>query len=131
MGTRLVQGDETPDIEDLQGREFAGMAIPVRVEGPVDTRRLPAPNSATRNIPVTNAEPVRLLHADLTRARSYIRAKDQPIYLAFSREEAAGVDCWIMQSTDPPLMLESRREIWVRAVTTATVAMAISENWTA
>lgn len=131
MGTReLVEGDETPDVADLQGRDGADPAIPVRVEGPVEVRQMPARSSATRNVAVTSAEPVRLLHADLTRRRAYIRAQTQSIYLAFTREEAAGTDCWLMAATDPPLAIESACEMWVRAVGTATVAQAISENWT-
>jgi hypothetical protein len=130
VGTALVPGDQQPDIDELQGRDFGALALPVRVEGPVETRKLPARSSATRAIFVTSAEPVRLLHADTTRARAFIRANDQNVYFAFTREEAAGTDCWILKSTDQPLPVESAEEMWVRAVGTSTIVMCISENWT-
>jgi hypothetical protein len=135
MGTTgLPEGDLTPDISELQGRDEAlpdgpVPAVPVDVVGPVRTQRLPNKAFAVRQaVLVTGSEPIQLVKKDLTRARVTLRAKGGDVYIAPTRDQAA--QSLGLLADGNQLVLETTAAVWVFSVAASVTVSAWSEQWT-
>jgi len=133
MGTRLVQGDETPEIEEMQGREPAVPAppivVPVDVVGPVRVQALPARSFAVRDMALANAaDPQRLLGQDLLRSRVVIAWSGGDLVIAPSFEEA-GANRGRLAVGSSPITFQHTEEVWVRAPAADVTVTAHIEQW--
>lgn len=132
MGTHgpLVEGDEQPDVSELQGREPERfVVVPVRHQGPVRTQELPARTGAVRSLLVTSGDPVQVAKEDLTRSRLVLISQDEPIYVAYGRDQvSAGLGWWPALE---PLEIRTVCEVWIAAVGTDAYVSVRYENWTA
>lgn len=135
MGTTgLPEGDDTPDVAELQGREAPGPMAPlptmqVAVEGVVRTQRLPNRSWAVRQTTITNTgEPTFFLKEDLTRARVTLRAVGGDVYVAPNRDQVqAGFGLLPDGAT---LQLDTTGPIYAFGADPAVTLVAYSEHWT-
>lgn len=132
MGTR-VQGDETPDVDEMQGREpdvpSAPVVVPVDVIGPVRTQSLPARSFAVRDMALANnGSPQRLLGQDLLRSRVVVAWAGGDLVIAPTYEEA-GADRGRLAVGNSPMTFLHTEEIWVRAPAADVTVTAHIEQW--
>lgn len=133
MGTRLVVGDETPDVEDMQGRESAvppvPLVVPVDVVGPVRVQQLPARSFAVRDMALVNAaDPQRLVGEDLLRSRVQVTWAGGDLVIAPTMAEAASNKGRVPVGNSPMVFLHTE-EMWVRAPAADVTVTVHIEQW--
>lgn len=130
MGTQLVSGDETPDVDELQPREGTDPAVPVSVVGPVRVQPMPTRSGAVREQLVTSASADRVLHYDLTRARAVLQVVGaNDVFVAFTAAEASVGRGRLPAGAQ--LEITNIGEVWVRAASADATVTVWSEHWTA
>jgi hypothetical protein len=126
-----------PGMDAVQQQRYDGPAIPVRLDGPVQTHELPARRATSRNLTVADAASGDAAAAceqigskDLTRKYLYVLCTGQPIYIGHSRQEAAGNTAGILP-VNVPLPMPTGMDIWVRCATAGQSAVVSywSGNW--
>ncbi len=133
MGTRLVLGDETPSLEEQQGRESTEPAlplvVPVDVQGPVRVQQLPSRSFAVKEMALANGAPAqRFLGADLLRSRVQVSWTGGDLVIAPSFEEAdANKGRLVVGLSGRPFL--HTEEIWVKAPAADVMVTAHIEGW--
>lgn len=133
MGTRLVEGDETPDVDEMQGRDpdvpAVPIVVPVDVVGTVRVQHLPARSFAVRDMALTNgADPQRLLGQDLLRSRVVVAWAGGDLVIAPTYEEAVANRGQLAVGNSPMTFLHTE-EVWVRAPSADVTVTVHIEQW--
>ena len=134
--TRDDAGDGTPDWDAVEQRdellELPVPAVPVHVDGPVQTQTLPPRTSVLRTITVTTT-PMELLARDLRRQRAVVYSFDQDVIIALRSSEAGSGPAFTTAGARWPkgsaLTLFGASQVWVAAVTGTTSVTIVSESW--
>ena len=129
MGAQIVEGDITPDVEELQGRQDTEIAIPVELPGPARVQVMPAVSGAAGNKTVTSTVPVAVTKRDITRARIVITSKDTDIYVGFSQDVVLSGTGFILPKGQL-LTLNNVGRVWVMSTGADTAVSTIVESWT-
>jgi hypothetical protein len=128
--------DGSPEWDEVEQRdglpEIPIPAVPVHVDGPVQTHQLPPRTSVFRTITV-GAVPTELLARDLRRQRAYIYSFDQDILVALRQSEAGSAAPYTQGGARWPkgvaLPLNGSAQVWVSAVTGTSSVTVVTESW--
>lgn len=125
-----MESPSLPTNHELVGFEGGGQipTIPVTVEGPVQSQAMPTRGGATvqRKVGVV---PDRILNEDPRRSRVILVSKDDDMYVAFDQASILSATAAIWPKL-VPLTITCTSQIYVAAVSTASVISAIPEQWT-
>lgn len=132
-------GDGSPSLDELEQREEHAElpipAVPVHVDGPVQTQELPPRTSVVRSMTVTT-EPQELLPADLRRSRALVWAIDGAVYVGKTSNDCrpstpgAPAPGARLPQTTTPVELRGFSRLWVAAVAPGPVLVTvIAESW--
>jgi len=121
--------DPAPDADEVLQDETPGTAIPVVIDTPVRTQRLPNRLAGMGTLNVDNVTAKRLAGSDPRRASLLILAHDQEILLASTQGGCLG-EYAARWPQDLPLLLSSSDELWAMAATSNTDITVIAEQWT-
>ena len=128
MGARLVPGDPTPDVDELQAREDAHLAVPVDVEGPVRVQQLPARSGTSRSWKVNSTDTTVIAKADLTRGRLLVWTDTTSVQLSYDQ---ASITAGTAAVLPVGLVVELRncRRVYVRSTGADTTVSVLGEQW--
>ncbi len=130
--------DGSPSMDELDQREELSElpipAVPVHVDGPVQTQELPPRISVMRSMNV-GTEPQELLGGDLRRSRALIWAIDGPVWIGKSSMEcrpaspgSVAPGARLPQATSP-VELRGYSRIFVAAVAGTVLVSVVAESW--
>lgn len=120
---------EPSDGELLQEEYEKPETVCVRIEGPTQTRELPAKFAGMGTVRgVTSGPAVQLLWKDYRRKTATINALSGNIILGSSQAQASASSGAVWPA-NVPLVVTSYEEVWVSAVSTTTDISVILESW--
>ena len=119
-----------PTNDELLQEEYPKPdAVSVCVDGPVQTRELPAKFAGMSTLKgVTSGPAVQILYKDYRRKSATINALNANIILGSSQAQAAA-NSGATWPANVPLVITSYEEVWVSAVSTTTDISVIIESW--
>jgi len=111
-----IEDPPSPPLYELQQRDIPLPSIPVRIDNPVQVRRMPNKGGPAFVTTLTAGTPEHILGADLRRARvtliGYPTADESQDVLWYYMSGRTGQRCPIASYT--PLVLEHCDEIWAQ-----------------
>jgi hypothetical protein len=120
---------EPSDGELLQEEYEKPEAVRVCIDGPTQTRELPAKFAGMSTLKgVTSGPAVQLLYKDFRRKSATINALSANIILGSSQAQASA-NSGATWPANVPLVVTSYEEVWVCAVSTTTDISVILESW--
>jgi hypothetical protein len=122
-----VHEHENPDMDELAQQDPPVQAVPVRVEGPVQTRAMPAVLGIhySRTFGTTAEQ---LVGRELRRSRLLVWCKTNPIWVGRSQAEVDADTCAQLPA-GLILPIQHTDEVWVAAETATALVSYVHELW--
>jgi hypothetical protein len=115
------------NAEVVQDSDPCMPTVPVRVEGPVQVRELPALSGGWGTVDCTKGTTVRLLSRDPRRKSCMIRSDTEDVYLAAS-QAGCGLGAFVLLK-NTAMVITACDGVWVVPVTGSTRVHVYSEVW--
>lgn len=134
MGADMTPEESEELSEVLQEHdrpELLLAAVPVRHDGPIQTRELPSRLGISKSRSVPDTETWKALSADPRRKSATLIAASQPFYVAQDKDLVSGGQCAQWPSS-VALVITHQEAVYVRCATTSnsTIVSVLSEQWT-
>lgn len=120
--------DMEPDLAEVQQVEPPDIAtVPVRIEGPIESRELPSKRIATRTVAVSATVGSMLLSHDPRRKSATIVARSQDILIGASQAQSQLNGAWWPGVI--PFVITSVTEVWAIGDGGNTDVSIVEEYW--